>query len=140
MAGDAQSGAPGRQVLIAGAGAIADGRVPAIVMVDLGPRHISPAATLELLLSPSLVIPNERYLIVVSAKIPGGEKRLGAVSFFPPRPGVTQAFYFNLSALRNETAVPIRPFELSIALVPASREQGKINSSIRVIDALLLGE
>ena len=78
---NAQSELRGRDVLVAGADAIATGKSPAHITIDLGGAPLLPNAKLELLLSPIAFSPTEAFLIVVSASTASEEKRLGTVSF-----------------------------------------------------------
>lgn len=130
----------GRDVLMAGAGAIADGKSPAVISIDLGKGPVPPQAKLELLLSPVTVSPNENYLIVVSIGTSGasGASRLGAASFFPPRPGAVQAFYFDISPILDEVkARGTSRIDLSIALAP--RSQSLLESAVRIVGARIVG-
>ena len=135
-----QAALQGRDVLVAGAGSIADGKSAALISIDLGTEPVSPQANLELLLAPVTVSPNENYLVVVSvgSDSASGAKRLGAVSFFPPRPGVTQAFYFKISPILEEMNARGAPrIELSITL--ASRHQSLLKSAVRIVGARIVG-
>jgi hypothetical protein len=134
-----QVASQGRDVLVAGAGSIADGKSAAVISIDLGTDPVSPQANLELLLAPVTVSPNENYLIVVSIRSSNasGAKRLGTVSFFPPRPGVTQAFYFKISPILEEIkARGTGRLDLSIAL--ASRHQSLLESAVRIVGARIV--
>jgi hypothetical protein len=135
-----QEGLPGRKILVAGANSVANGKSPARITIDVGKEFVSPKAKMELLLSPVTVSPNETYLIVVSLKTASAEKRLGTVSFFPPRAGATQAFYFDVSPILAELrAQGTSRTDLLITLVPAKRDQDLMGSSVRVVDARLVG-
>jgi hypothetical protein len=129
---------PGREILVAGAGSLANGKTPAQITIDLGgapPRE----AKLELALEPVAVVPNEPYFVVVSVKAPSGEKRLGTVSFYPPRAGMAEKFYFDASPLLNEAkAYGTSRMNLSVAVVPASKDDQLKESSIRVVGARLV--
>jgi hypothetical protein len=134
-----QEGLPGRKILVAGADSVANGKSPARITIDLGKEVVPPKAKIELLLSPVAVSPNEKYLIVVSLKLASAEKRLGAVSFFPPRVGEIQAFYFDVSPILAELrAQGTSRIDLLIALVPAKRDENLMGSSVRVVDARLV--
>jgi hypothetical protein len=134
-----QEGLPGRKILVAGADSVANGKSPARITIDLGKELIPPKAKIELLLSPVAVSPNEKYLIVVSLKVASAEKRLGAVSFFPPRVGEIQAFYFDVSPILTELTVQgTSRIDLLVALVPAKRDEKLMGSSVRVVDARLV--
>jgi hypothetical protein len=129
----------GRDILVAGAGAVADGRSPARITIDLGKEPVPATANLELLLSPVVVSPEEPYFVVVSASTVSGQKRLGTVSFFPARPGAVQSFYFNASPILAEAeAHGMRRIDLSIALAPAQKDQSLAKSSVRIVGARLL--
>jgi hypothetical protein len=134
-----QPGLPGREVLIAGANVVADGKSTARITIDLGLEPVQPGAKLELLLMPSAVSPKETYFVVVSMKTASGEKRLGAVSFFPPREGEVQAFYFDASPILAELrAQGTGRIDLSVALAPANRDKDLTRSSVRVVGARLV--
>jgi hypothetical protein len=134
-----QAGLPGRELLVAGADTVADGKSPTHVTIDFGTGPVPPTAKLELSLSPVAVTPNETYFVVVSLKTASGEKRLGTVSFFPPRPGAIQAFYFDISTIVAELRTQrTSRVDLSIALTPANRDQDLKGSSVRVVDARLV--
>ena len=129
---------PGRAILVAGQGAVADAASPAAVTVNVGDTSIAPRARLELSLAP-VTAADEGYLIVVSVKPPEGPmQRLGTVSFFPPREGVPQVFYFDAAPLAAVAATRGGQAELSIALAPAEATQ-KVKSSVRVVGARLVG-
>lgn len=128
----------GRDILVAGQGAVADATSPAAVTVNVGGNTIAPRARLELSLAP-MTAADESYLVVVSVKPPEGPlRRLGTVSFFPPRVGVAQAFYFDAAPIAAVVADRAGQAELSIALAPAEPAQ-KITSSVRVVGARLVG-
>jgi hypothetical protein len=129
---------PGRDILVAGQGAVADARSPAAVTVNVGDKAIAPRARLELSLAP-VTAADEGYLIEVSVKPPDGPlRRLGSVSFFPPRAGVAQVFYFDAAPIAAVAANRGGQAELSIALAPAEPTQ-KVTSSVRVVGARLVG-
>jgi hypothetical protein len=131
---------PGRKILVAGADSVATGKSPARITVDVGKDLLPPKAKIELLLSPVAVSPNETYLVVVSLKTASAEKRLGTVSFFPPRQSAIQAFYFDASPILAELrAQGTSRIDLIIALAPANRDQELKGSSVRVVDARLVG-
>jgi hypothetical protein len=131
---------PGRDILVSGAGGVATQQSPATVAIDLGREPVSARTNLELLLSPTAAVPDQAYLIIVSARVGNDENRLGAVSFYPPRPGVVQAFYFGsapiLALLKEHGSSRM---DLSIALVPASREESLTGSAVRIVGARLVG-
>jgi hypothetical protein len=132
----------GRDVLVAGADTVVDGKSPAVISIDLGKEPVPPQANFELLLSPIAVFPNESYLIVVSIASGGapGAKRLGTASFFPPRPGVVQAFYFSISPILAEVkAQGTSRINLSIALVSVDRSKSLEGSAVRIVGARILG-
>jgi hypothetical protein len=134
-----QEGLPGRKILVAGADSVANGKSQARITIDVGKEFIPPKTKLELLLSPVAVSPNETYLVVVSFKTASAEKRLGTVSFFPPRQGVIQAFYFEVSPILAELkAQGTSRIDLLISLAPAKRDQDLVGSSVRVVDARLV--
>jgi hypothetical protein len=134
-----QAGLPGRELLVSGADRVIDGKSPAHITLDFGKESVPPTAKLELLLSPVAVSPNETYLVVVSLKTASGEKRLGTVSFFPPRQGAVQAFYFDISTILAELRTQrTSRIDLSIALAPVNRDQDLKGSSLRVVDARLV--
>jgi hypothetical protein len=134
---------PGRDVLVAGAGAVIDGKSGARVKIDVGAQPVPTRPKLELLLAPSEVVPNEPYLIVVSLE--GGEgtgaKRLGTASFFPARSGTVQAFYFDAAAVIAEMkAKGTTRADLSLALAPVERTQSLTSSKVRVVGARIIGD
>jgi hypothetical protein len=130
---------PGSEILVAGAGRVADVTSPAEITIDLGNEALALNAKLELLLSPVAVSPNEPYFVVVSVKAPSGEKRLGTVSFFPPRAGEIQSFYFDASPILTEAkANGTSRIDLSVAVVPASQGEKIKGSSVRVVGARLV--
>lgn len=132
----------GRDVLVAGENAVVDGKSPAVITIDLGSEPVPPRANLELLLAPVTVFPNERYLIVVSIGSGGtsGAKRLGTASFFPPRPGLAQAFYFSvLPILAEMNAQRTSRINLSIALVSVDRSKSLEGSAVRIVGVRILG-
>jgi hypothetical protein len=136
----AQEELPGRKILMAGADSLATGKTPARITIDIGKEPLPPKAKIELLLSPVAVSPNETYLIVVSLNTASAVKRLGTVSFFPPRQGKIQAFYFDASPIFAELrAQGTSQIDLLIALAPANRAQALMGSSVRVVDARLVG-
>ncbi len=129
----------GKEILVPGAGGLATGKAPATVPIDVGPKPAPEKAILKLLLAPAEVTPDERYFILVSGRTAAGERRIGAVSFFPPRPGATETFYLDASAfLADMAAHGATRGELVIALAPVSPDQGLTKSSVRVIDARLV--
>ncbi len=133
------SGRAGQEILVAGANAVANGQAPAHITIDVTNRPAPDKAMLELFLAPAEVVPNETYFVLVSTRTTAGEERIGAVSFFPPRRGVPQAFYLDASSLLAEMAAHgATQAELLIALAPASRKQGLTKSSVRVIDVRLV--
>jgi len=131
----------GRDVLVAGAGSIADGKTAAVISIDLGGEPVSPQANLELLLAPVTVSPNENYLVVVSivSNSPSAAKRVGAVSFFPPRPGVTQAFYFKISPILEEMKARGGGGRIELSITLASRHQSLLESAVRIVGARIVG-
>jgi hypothetical protein len=134
-----QQGLPGRELLVSGADTVADGKSPARITIDLGNAPVPPRAKLELLLSPVAVSPSETYFVLVSLNTASGEKRLGTVSFFPPRQGTVQAFYFDVQTVLAELrAQGTSRIDLSIALSAANRDQDLKESSVRVVGARLV--
>jgi len=131
---------PGRDVLVAGAGTIADGKSPATVMIDIGEEAIPARPKLELTLAPATIVPNEKYLIVVSIKPrEGPPKRLGATSFFPARAGADTVFYFDAAPIVAEMkSNQTRAVQLSVALVPADRSKELSVSALRIVGARLI--
>jgi len=110
---------PGRDVLVAGAGTVADGKSPATVMIDIGKEAIPARPKLELTLAPATIVPNEKYLIVVSIKPrEGPPKRLGTTSFFPAR------------APRGEI-----PPKQRLSRVRFTREQSTVDGSLELFPA-----
>jgi hypothetical protein len=135
-----QEGSMGRDILVAGANSVADGKSRAHITIDPGTEPVSSRASLELLLSPVAVSPNEPYLVAVAMSTASGEKPLGTVSFFPPRVGAVQAFYFNIAPLLAEWRTQAtKRTDLSIALIPATRDQSLAVSAVRVVGARLVG-
>lgn len=132
-----QETVPGRDVLVAGAGAVFDGQSPAKIRIDIGTRSLPEQPKLELLLSPSEVAPTEHYLIVLEG---GDGTKLGAVSFYPPKTGTAETFYFDAGPLiaemksRGSTRA-----DLSLSLVPAQKTQKLISSKVRVLGARIAG-
>jgi hypothetical protein len=130
---------PGRELLSAGQGAVANANTPAVVTLDIGGMTIAPQARLALSLAPASSV-DESYLVVVSIKArEGPPRRLGTVSFFPPRGGVAQDFYFDAAPLAAAAAARGGGrVELLVALVPAEQSQ-TVTSSVRVTGARLVG-
>jgi hypothetical protein len=138
-----QATVPGRDVLVAGAGAVIDGKSRTIFTIDVGTQAAPARPKLELLLAPEEVVPNEPYLIVVSAEVGEGAdpKRLGTASFFPARSGKVQAFYFDAAVLIAEMkAKGTKRADLSVTLAPVERTQSLTSSKVRVVGARLVGE
>ena len=137
----AQAELRGRDILVAGGGAVADGKSPAVATIDFGERPVSPQASLQLLLSPVAVSPNEPYLLLVTVKGSDGEKRVGSGTFFPPRLEAIQSFFFNVSPILAEMkAQKTNRVNLSIALVPVDRNRQLTNSAVRLVGARLVSE
>ena len=131
----------GRDVLVAGADAVADGKSPAVATIDFGEGSVSPHANLQLLLSPVAVSPNEHFLVLVTARGSEGERRVGSVAFFPPRPGAIQSFFFNVSPILAEMkAQKTNRISLSIALVPVDRNQQLSHTAVSLVGARLRAE
>ena len=136
-----QEAVPGRDVLVAGMGAVIDGQARTKARIDIGTGPAPAHAKLELLLSPSEVVANEAYLIVVEAGDDAPSRRLGAASFYPPKAGTAQAFYFDAAPLladmraRSTTSV-----DLSLLLVPADKAQKLTSSKVRLLGARLVGD
>jgi hypothetical protein len=131
----------GRDVLVAGANAVADGKSPALATIDFGEAPVSPRSSLQILLSPVATSPDESYLILVSIRSSDGEKRLGSGTFFPPRTGAVQPLYFNVAPVLAEMkAQRTSRINLSIALVPPDRSQTLSGSAVRLVGARLLVE
>src|SRR5438045_597386 len=79
MAQNTADAPTGRDVLVGGAGAVADARSPALVAIDAGDKPISRGTKLELTLEPA-VVADEPYLVVVSLyRRDGPGPRLGTV-------------------------------------------------------------
>jgi hypothetical protein len=138
-----QGGLPGRDVLVSGAGAIIDGASRTTLTIDFGTQSLPNRPILELLLSPVEPIADESYLIVFTLGRGEGvdAKRLGAASFFPPRPGNVETFYINASAIVAEMkAKATTRAELSLTLAPAEPTQSRISAKVRVVGARLVGE
>ena len=130
---------PGRDILVAGQDAIADGKSPAVIAIDTGDKAITARTKLELSLAPQAVPPGQPYLVVVSLKpADGPSRRIGTVSFFPRRAGVAQIFYFGAAPIAAEIkARGTSRIDLSITLVPVERTQ-TLTASVRVISARLV--
>ena len=136
----AEQPVPGRDILVAGAGAAINGRSPTKVGIDIGSQPLPPRPKLELTLSPSDVAADEAYLVVVDVGRGADAKRLGAASFYPARAGVAQAFYFDAAPLIAEmTAKGTTRTELSLSLAPVERAQTLTTSEVRLIGARLVG-
>ncbi len=132
---------PGRDVLAAGAGTIADGKSPATLSIDVGKEPLPARPKLELTLAPASIVPNEKYLIVVSLKPrQAPPRRLGAASFFPARPGTDTVFYFDATPIAAELkASRTTTVQLSVALVPVERSRALTASAVRIVGARLVG-
>lgn len=136
----AEQPVPGRDILVAGAGAAINGRAPTKVEIDIGPQPLPPRPKLELRLSPSEVAADEAYLVVVDLGSGPDAKHLGAVSFYPARAGVAQAFYFDAAPIVAEMkAKGTTRAALSLLLAAVERTQTPITSEVRLIGARLVG-
>ena len=128
---------PGRDVLVAGAGALIGGQSRTRIKIDLGAGPIPPQPRLEISLAPAEVVPNEPYLIVLEG---ADAKRLGAVSFFPPKTGSVQAFYFDAAAIvADMKARGTTSAELTLSLVPTQKSEKPMASRVRVVGARIVG-
>lgn len=129
----------GRDVLVVGKGTAIKANSPVNITIDVGARP-PPRAKLELSLAPSDAA-DERYLIVVDLGKNAGAKRLGAVSFYPPRQGVAQAFYFDLApAIAEANARRATQIDLQLTLTPAERGQTLTAAEVRVVGARLIAD
>jgi hypothetical protein len=137
-----QEPVPGRDVLAAGAGAAADGKSRTVFTIELGAQPLPARPKLELLLTPSTVVPKEPYLIAISLA-DGAEsdaKRLGVVSFFPARAGITQSFFIDASPIAAEMkAKGTTRINLALSLVAAERGQTLTASAVRLVGARIVG-
>ena len=137
----AETALRGRDILVAGADAVVDGKSPAVATIDFGNLPVPPQANLQLLLSPVAVSPNEPFLFLVTAKSSEGQRRVGSGAFFPPRIGAIQSFFFNVSPILAEMkAQKTSRIDLSIALVPVDRNQQLSYSAVRLVGARLVAE
>jgi len=138
--GAGQEAVHGRDVLIAGAGAVIDGQSRIKVKIDVGAQPVPAQPKLELLLAPSEVVANEPYLVVVESGEGAATKKLGAVSFYPPRVGEAQAFYFDAASLLADIkAKGTTSAELSLSLVPVDTTHGLTSSKVRLLGGRLVG-
>ncbi len=138
--GAGETAVPGRDVLVSGTGAVIDSQSRTRVRIDVGAQPMPAQPKLELLLSPSEVASNEPYLIVVESGEGAGAKRLGTVSFYPPKAGAAQAFYFDAAPLVAELkARGTTTAELSLSLAPAEKTQRLTSSRVRLLGARLVG-
>jgi hypothetical protein len=134
----AEQPVPGRDILVAGADAAINGRAPTKVSIDIGSQPLPPRPKLELTLSPSDAA-GEAYLVVVDVGNGADAKRLGAVSFYPARRGVAQAFYFDAApVIAAMKAKGTTRAELSLSLAPVERGQTLTTSEVRLIGARLV--
>jgi hypothetical protein len=141
QSGSGQDAVPGRDVLVAGVGAVIDGQAPTRVRIDIGTGPVPTHAKLELLLSPSEVVANEAYLIAVEAGNDAPARRLGAASFYPPKAGTAQAFYFDAAPLLADMkARAATSVDLTLLLVPADKAQKLTSSKVRLLGARLVGD
>jgi hypothetical protein len=132
-----QEAVPGRDVLVAGAGALVGGQSRTTIKIDLGAGRIPPRPKLEISLAPSEVVAGEPYLIILEG---ADAKRLGAVSFFPPKAGSVQAFYFDAEAIVTDMkARGTTSAELSLSLVPTQKAGKPLTSKVRVVGARIAG-
>jgi hypothetical protein len=139
-----QDGRPSRDVLVAGTRAIADGRSPAVITIDVGKNETSSQAQLELDVTPVSVSPNERYLLVVSIEdtsVGQNTTRLGSVAFFPPpRLGEVRKFLFDLPSITAQMRAEGKTrIDLLVALVPVNSGRSLARSSVRVTGARIVG-
>ena len=89
-------------MLVSDADAIATGKSPAIITLDLTSYEETKQAQLELSISPLTVATNEAYLIIVN-KVNGESTELGSFSFFPPpRRGEVRQFLVDLPPISPE--------------------------------------
>jgi hypothetical protein len=131
-----------RDVLIGGAGAIADGNSPAVVTIDLGKVETSSQALLELALTPIAVSPDEQYQIVVSANPANGAGAwLGGSASYPPlRPSEVRRILVPLPRISPEMrAKGDTQVNLSVRLVPADPDKKLTGSSVRVVGVRVVG-
>jgi hypothetical protein len=131
---------PGRDVLVAGTGAVIDSKSRTRVEIDVGAQPLPAGPKLELLLSPSEVV-DEPYLVVVEAGERADAKRLGVVAFYPPpQPGAAQAFYFDASAvIADMKARGTTRADLFLRLAPVERTQILTSSKVRLMGARIVG-
>jgi hypothetical protein len=131
---------PGRDILVAGAGATINARSAARIRIDIGPQPLPPHPKLALSLAPSDVSADEAYLVVVDAVIGAGTKRLGTVSFYPARAGAVQSFYFDAApVIADMKARGTTQAELTLSLAPVERTQALTTSEVRIVGARLVG-
>jgi hypothetical protein len=139
-----QPAAEPRSVLVSGAGAVASGRLPAVIIIDVDHHDANEHAQLELSIAPITVAANEAYLIVVSevngqgAGKPGRE--LSSFSFFPPpRVGEIRRFYMDVPPISSELKDKgDTRLKLSIAMVSVDPKQDLVSSSVRIVDARIV--
>ncbi len=140
QSGAGQEAVPGRDVLVAGAGAEIVGQSRTRFRIDIGEHAVPAQPKLELRLAPSEVVPGERYLVVLEDSGDAGARKLGAVSFFPLRAGAPQAFYFDAAPLiADMKARGTTSAELSLSLVPVDKTQRLSSSRVRLLGARLVG-
>lgn len=134
----------GRDVLVSGAGAIATGKSPAIITLDLAANDENKQAQLELSISPVTVATNEAYIIVVT-QVDGetaGEAgtELGSFSFFPPpRQGEVRRFLVDVPPISPEMkAAGKKLAKVSVRLVSVDPAKALLSSSVSVVGARIV--
>lgn len=131
----------GRDVLVSGAGAIATGKSPAIITLDLAAYDETKQVQLDLSISPVTVAANEAYVIVVTQVIgeTAGEAgmELGSFSFFPrPREGEVRQFLVDLPPISPEMKAAGKTLaRVSVELVSVDPAKALLASSIRIVGA-----
>jgi hypothetical protein len=136
-----QPTAESASVLVFGAGAVASGRLPAVITIDLDHRSANEHAQLELSIAPVTVSASEAYLIVVNEINEQGRpvRELSSFSFFPPpRLGEIRRFYMDVPTISNQLKGGDMRLKLSIALVSVDPKQDLASSSVRIVDARIV--
>ena len=136
----------GRDVLVSGAGAIATGKSPAIIALDLAAYDETKQAQLELSISPLTVAANEAYVIVVTQVNGDGEtagevgRELGSFSFFPrPHEGEVRQFLVDLPPISPEMRAAGKTLaKVSVRLVSVDPAKALLSSSVRVVGARIV--
>ena len=127
----AQAGKP-HGGLIEGIDSTLSGR-PTRLVVAIDPKLDRDRTFLRLTLSPTVVKPNEAFLVAVYATgAPSGPVEIGSFSFFPPpKVGETRTFLVDLGpTLRGQRSGPV---ELSIRLLPVDAPE--VISRVKVVGA-----